>query len=342
MSTENVLGEKMFRFLRRNACQERGGEEECFCEFAKAWLGNVKFHVKESSYVKYYNLVENHILPQLGQVKITDFTTKLVEDYIEEKLKNGKLRGKGGLSEKTVRDILVVLKEICLFARRQNVDFPCHLELIKVRAAEPEIQVLSYKEQMCLEEFLMEGDELTKTGILLSLYMGLRIGEVCALQRKHIRFDSGILEVRGTMQRIQDFSGNAGMKTKVVVTDPKSFSSKRDIPIPEFLMERLRKLEDSPEKVYLLSGEEENFVEPRTMENIFKSYLKQCRMRPINYHALRHTFATRCVENGVDVKSLSEILGHANVNITLNKYVHSSMDQKRRSMAKVCLVSECS
>lgn len=341
MSGENVLGEKMFRFLRRNAAWEKGGEEKYFGELAEAWLGNVKFHVKESSYVKYYNLVENHILPQLGQIKIENFTTKLVEDFIEEKLKNGKLRGNGGLSEKTVKDIFVVLKEICFFARRQNVEFPCHLELIKVRTVEPEIQVLSFKEQVCLEEFLMRDDEPVKTGILLSMYMGLRIGEVCALQRKHIRFDSGILEIRGTMQRIQDFNGGGEAKTKVVVTDPKSISSKRDIPIPGFLMERLRKFEDIPDTAYILSGDSENFVEPRTLENIFKSYLKQCRMKPIHYHGLRHTFATRCIENGVDVKSLSEILGHANVNITLNKYVHSSMDQKRRSMEKVCLISEC-
>lgn len=342
MSGENVLGEKMFRFLRWSVYQEKGDEDRCFGEFAGAWLRNVKFHVKESSYVKYYNLVENHILPQLGEVKISNFTTKLVEGFIEEKLKNGKLRGNGGLSEKTVKDIFVILKEICFFARRQNVEFPCHLELIKVRAVEPEIQVLSFQEQVCLEQFLMSDDELTKTGILLSLYMGLRIGEVCALQRKHIRFESGILEVRGTMQRIQDLSGSTGTKTKVVVTEPKSLSSKRDIPIPGFLLERLRKLENMPDTVYLLSGHSETFVEPRTLENIFKSYLKQCQMRPIHYHGLRHTFATRCVENGVDIKSLSEILGHANVNITLNKYVHSSMDQKRRSMEKICLISECS
>ena len=90
-----------------------------------------------------------------------------------------------------------------------------------------------------------------------------------------------------------------------------------------------------PQEAYILTGRSDKFVEPRSMENLFKRCLKECRMEEINYHALRHTFATRCIEAGFDVKSLSEILGHANVNITLNRYVHSSMEQKRVNMGKL-------
>lgn len=120
----------------------------------------------------------------------------------------------------------------------------------------------------------------------------------------------------------------------MVVTEPKSLSSVRDIPIPNFLMKRLETLRHLPEDAYLLTGSTEVFIEPRTMENILSRYLRECRIEGINYHALRHTFATRCVESGFDAKSLSEILGHSSVNITLNRYVHSSMEQKRKCMER--------
>ena len=137
------------------------------------------------------------------------------------------------------------------------------------------------------------------------------------------------------MQRIQNLDGEGKRKTKIIVTDPKSNSSVRDIPIPPFLMERLEGLKSLPEDAYLLTGSAERFIEPRTLEYTLKRYLQDCKMEHVNYHALRHTFATRCMEEGFDVKSLSEILGHSNVNITLNRYVHSSMEQKRKNMGKI-------
>lgn len=310
-------------------------EQMQFKTLAENWLNNVKLHIKESSYVKYHNIVKNHIIPGLGEIVISDFTTNVVEMFIEEKLTNGKKTGKGGLSEKTVKDILVVIKEICSLASSQNVILPCRLELIKIRSRQPEIHILERNEQMKLETLLLHDEDFIKTGVLMSLYMGLRLGEVCALKRKHILFHSGILQVRGTMQRIQNFEKERVNKTKIIITEPKTSSSVRDIPIPDFLMKRLKMIENISAQAYILTGTPERYIEPRTLENIFKSYLRQCEIGTINYHALRHTFATRCIESGFDVKSLSEILGHSNVNITLNRYVHSSMDQKRKNMERL-------
>ena len=190
-------------------------------------------------------------------------------------------------------------------------------------------------EDVELERFLMADNSLSRIGIQLSLYMGLRLGEVCALKRRHISYREALLQVRFTMQRIQDLSENAAKKTKIIVTEPKSSSSIRDIPIPDFLMERLQILRDMPRDAYILTGSTNFFIEPRTLENILKKYLRECRMEHTNYHVLRHTFATRCIEEGFDAKSLSEILGHSNVNITLNRYVHSSLEQKRKNMEKL-------
>lgn len=335
MASKFLFGKKLFGFIYGDESVEDGSREATLGAMAEQWLGNVRLHIKESSYVKYHNLVRNHITPDLGEVPLTAFTTELAENFIENKLKYGRLKGDGGLSEKTVRDILAVLKEIHSFAVCQGYGTPCHLELVKIRARTAEVCVLEKQEQQKLESVLFADRDPIKTGILLSLYMGLRLGEVCALKREHINLETGVLQIRGTMQRIQNLNTENGKKTKVIVTEPKSMASIRDIPIPEFLMERLQAIERLPEQAYILTGTTQQYIEPRTMENIFRAYLKQYRIKTINYHALRHTFATRCIEMGFDVKSLSEILGHTNVNITLNRYVHSSMEQKRKHMEKL-------
>lgn len=307
---------------------------------ALQWLENSKMRIKESSYVKYANMLQKHILPEMGEVRMKRLTTEMVERFVQGKLTCGKLDGNGGLSEKTVKDILVVLKAICQFAEQMDIEAPCRFHLIRIRQNDSEIHVLGKQEQKRLEEYLMEDDSLLKTGVLISLYMGLRLGEVCALKKNNILYNEEILQVRFTMQRIQNFENKESGKTKIIVTEPKSNCSVRDIPIPAFLMKRLKNLEDASDNAYVLTGLVNKYIEPRRMENILKKYLEECQLEVMNYHTLRHTFATRCIEEGVDVKSLSEILGHANVNITLNRYVHSSMEQKRRCMEKLLLQGE--
>lgn len=307
------------------------------------WLENSKMRVKESTYVKYVNLTSNHILPLLGDIEADRLTTDTIEQFVQSRLNAGNKQGKG-LAEKTVKDLLIVLKDICRYAALCDVNIPCRFELIRVRGNDSEIQVLDKHTQLRLERFLMRDVyNLRKTGILLSLCMGLRLGEICALRKGQILYKEGILQVRSTMQRIQNFNaevdwkGRENRKTRVIITSPKSACSVRDIPMPEFMVERLKRLKTSDDDVFVLTGTSKKFVEPRTYENIFKRYLAECNMDIVNFHALRHTFATRCIERGFDVKTLSEILGHANVNITLNRYVHSSMEQKRKWMSEMTL-----
>lgn len=306
--------------------------------WAKEWLEGVRLRVKESSYVKYCNLLQNHILPELGEWTADQLTTGAIERFVQQKLEHGRKDGTGGLSEKTVKDILNTLKEVCLYAANWDLEIPCHFEQIKIRRRDGEVRILTRQKQLELAQFLVRDNSLTKLGILLSLYMGLRLGEVCALQRGCISYHEGVLSVRSTMQRIQNLKEEEPKrkkKTRIIITEPKSSSSVRDIPIPPFLLKRLEPLKDLPENAYVLTGSESRFIEPRTLENILKRYLQECELEGVNYHVLRHTFATRCIEDGFDVKSLSEILGHASVNITLNRYVHSSLEQKRKHMEKV-------
>ena len=170
-------------------------------------------------------------------------------------------------------------------------------------------------------------------GILVCLFTGLRVGEICALRWEDISFLDHTIHVHQTLQRIQD-RNNSEHKTRIVVTTPKSACSIRTIPVPEDLIVLLESYKTSSTG-YILTNSDQEFLEPRTMQNHFKKALRKSSVDPANYHSLRHTFATRCIELGFDVKSLSEILGHASVTITMNRYVHPSMELKKENMQRL-------
>ncbi|MGN0575017.1 MAG: site-specific integrase, partial [Ruminococcus sp.] len=163
---------------------------------------------------------------------------------------------------------------------------------------------------------------------LLSLFMGLRIGELCGLKWEDVNFQHKTLHIRRTIQRIS--SANSSRKTKVVISTPKSDTSFRDIAIPDFLMEYFEMFRNEA-NFFILSGADKP-VEPRTMQYRYKKILRSAEIEVHNYHKLRHTFATNCAEKGFDVKTLSVILGHSSVNLTLNRYVHPDYTHERRLM----------
>lgn len=299
------------------------------------WLKAVQINVKESTYARYYQLVKTHISPILGKYSVEKLSSSLLEQYTNSLLKSGRLDGTGGLSPKTVSDILTVIKSSLKYARNNEYLVKCKTENITVKKTVQEIQVLSVNEQTILKNHLIFDINETKFGVLLCLYTGIRIGELCALRWEHLDLKRGILSIRETMQRIKNVSNSDGSKTHITITSPKSACSIRDIPLPLFLIELAKDLESSP-KSFVLTGSKTKFIEPRTLQNRFKKIVSKCDIPEINYHILRHTFATRCIEVGFEIKSLSEILGHANVNITLNRYVHSSFELKQENMEKLC------
>lgn len=306
-----------------------------YSEILKMWLLSTKNHVKESTFSRYNHLVERHIQSFLGGYQIGEISNALLEKYIDHLLQCGRLDGSGGLSPKSVSDILVVIKRSMRYAQENNHLVICSTAGLSVKRSRNNMRVLSKIEQRQLEYVLMQDMDLTKFTVLLCLYTGIRIGEACALRWEHIRLDSGILEVRETMQRIQA-PQNMASKTRIIITEPKSASSNRDIPLPRFLMQYAVQFQ-ADRNAFVLTGEKNQFIEPRTLQNRFRNYVKTSGIEHANYHALRHTFATRCVELGFEIKSLSEILGHSNVNITLNKYVHSSFELKKKNMERLNL-----
>ena len=301
-----------------------------------SWLQSTRTSIKESTFAKYSQIIDRHIRPALGQYPTDKISTQLIEGFLQQQLLAGRIDGNGGLSSKTVTDMLTVIKESLRYAQDTGSNISCNLHRLSIKKKEREMRVLTLEEQQSLVRVLLTETDLYKLGVMLALYTGIRIGELCALQWENLCVSSSILKVRRTLQRIQDRSVGATTKTKIIITEPKSPCSVRDIPLPTFLAEIAQRFEAAP-KAYVLTGDKNKYVEPRTMQNKFKKYLLEANISDVNFHATRHTFATRCIEVGFDVKTLSEILGHANVNITLNRYVHSSFELKRSNMNKLSL-----
>lgn len=305
-------------------------------QILNAWLQSTRINIKESTYARYFRLIETHIRPPLGKYPVCKISTQLIEGVIRDQLGNGRLDGKGGLSPKTVTDMLTIIKSSIEYARYNGFSVICDLRRLTIKKNDKEMRVLTRAEQSALVKVLLADTDRYKFGVLLSLYTGIRIGELCALRWEDINIPAATLKVRKTMQRIQDTGVGAASKTKVIITEPKSRCSIRDIPLPQFIVDTAGRFADHP-KAFVLSGDKNRYVEPRTMQNHFKAYVKESKIEDANYHALRHTFATRCIEVGFEIKTLSEVLGHANVNITLNRYVHSSFDLKCANMNKLSL-----
>lgn len=289
--------------------------------------------IKETSYIKYCNLLKRYILPKLGQCRLCQLTFSKVEAFAQYLLSKGGSHG-SGLSAKTVTDTLSVLKGLLRYAANQYGLAFCDLRQINIHAKERQMRVLSHQEQEKLVHYLSENPNLKNTGILIALFTGVRIGELCALKWESIHLDTEVIHIAHTMQRMQKLENKEVAKTHILITAPKSACSIREIPIPGFLVEILKR-QVRTDPCFLLSGSAERQIEPRNLQNHFKNVLKKAGIAPANFHALRHTFATRSIELGFDIKSLSEILGHANVNITLNKYVHPSMKLKKENMEKL-------
>ena len=296
-------------------------------DIAIKWLDDLKTTRKKSTIAKYQNQLKCHIIPFLGTISIDKVTNEDIISFSSHLLR------KEGLAPKTTADILSRMKSIRKYAIIQGHPVGFHPDCICIPQSFEEIRVLTISEEEKLLKYLRTHHDLTSLGILICLFTGIRIGELCALMWNDISISEKELYIRRTMQRLQDFDGTTGKKTYICIDEPKSRCSIRTVPIPDNIINTLAEAYVSDG--YILTGQSHQFVEPRTMENRFKTILTACDISDANYHALRHTYATRCVEAGVDIKVLSEILGHANVNITLNRYVHPTMKFKHDSINKL-------
>ena len=305
-------------------------EQPLLKNIATQWLEELQLIRKKSTVIKYRGQLQKYIIPAFGNMRMNEIDNKSLTSF-SRSLLTGRLGRK--LSPRTVADILSRMKSIRKFALLQGYEVKYVASSMSIPQIENNIRVLTIREQEALTHYLLSKLDSTNLGILLCLATGLRIGEICALKWDDISLSDQELHVKRTMQRLQNLAENIEAKTCIEIGEPKSKCSIRSIPLPNSIVNLLRT--SYTKGTYILTGQTSYFIEPRTMENRFKKILKICGIEKASFHTLRHTFATRCIEFGFDIKSLSEILGHASVNITLNRYVHPSMKLKRDNMNKL-------
>lgn len=292
------------------------------------WLLDKKNYIKESTYANYSTNIFNHIIPKLGHYYLKDINHKIIQEFLLDLSKNGNKSNDSGLSEKTIKDIAIIVKGSIKKAINDNLIDYIELSFNYPKTHKDEKNyILTKSEQNKITNYSIENLSNKNLGILISLYSGLRIGEVCALRWENIDFKKGILTVNTTIQRIYIKDKEKNL-SKVIITAPKTKNANRDIPINNCFLNILKNFKGTDNE-YIISGSEK-YIEPRTYRKYFEKVLKINKLKHINFHSLRHTFATNCISAGVDYKTVSELLGHANVNITLNLYVHPRMSQKKK------------
>lgn len=295
---------------------------------AERFLADKQDKLKQSTLARYAYMLEHYILPAFGAILICQLTANQISDFL--------LRlQKGGLSGKSARDVGVLLKSILRYsAKKLDCTSPgLAVELPAYRRKQ--IDIFYPDEIQRLAQKIMDKPTTAGIGILLTLNTGLRLGELCALQYKDIDLRNGVIHITKTVQRIR-----SGDCTCLMVLPPKSDSARRTIPLPGDMAALLKKIIQSHPngENYLLTGKSAP-MEPRTMQYQYRTLLKAAGIPYRNFHVLRHTYASRCVERGVDVKSLSEMLGHADVRTTLQVYVHSSLEHKMRVIQSICFLA---
>ena len=302
-----------------------------FSALAEQWLASVSYGVKESTLAHYDYTLQRYLLPVFGAWKVHGLDEQRLEQGMLEVIspKSGNHKPLGASS---ARECLSILRRICKYAAHLRLMRPVEI-LVKLPQFERvQTKPLSVQEQACLRDFVLEHPTTRKAGLLLQMQLGLRIGEVCGLQWGDFDLSAGVLTIRRTVSRIYCRDGH----TKVLIQTPKTRSSGREIPIPQELSTLLQRLHGgASEETWFLSGNAEKPVEPRCYRKSVQLYLRQAAVRKVHPHTLRHTFATTCLQAGCDIKTLSELLGHADPNITLRRYVHSNMNRKRRELERV-------
>ncbi len=292
-----------------------------FRKLYSEWFRSVSITIKESTACNYQMKAEKHLIPFFGDFPCAEIDHDRVIDFIEQKRKEN-------LSDRYIADIIVLIKSVFKYgSRKYHHRNP--IDGLKISVPRNrEVKLLDSDQYIHLQKTIAAEETGTSAAIALAMATGLRIGELCALQWKDIDLAKRVITVSKTIQRIK--SRDTVSKTRLVITTPKTDSSIRVIPLPDCVVSVIEKFKSS-DNSYLLSGTCSP-VEPRTLQYRFRRILDNAELPSVHFHSLRHMFATACIQHGMDVKTLSEILGHSSIETTLNRYVHSSFEQKIKAI----------
>lgn len=295
-------------------------------EIAAAWKEYKRPYVKQSTMAAYVLILENHILPTFGEDN--SLPEQSVQAFVLHKIESG-------LSTKSVKDILIVLKMVMKFGVKKEWMTYYEWDIKYPPSSENKVlDVLSVTNHRKILNRIQSHFTFMGLGIYISLSTGLRIGEICALKWSDINVTDGILTVNRTIERIYIIEGEK-KHTELVINTPKTKNSCREIPMNKELLGMLKPLKKVVNDDYYILTNDERPTEPRTYRNYYKRLMEKLDIPKLKYHGLRHSFATRCIEVGCDYKTVSVLLGHSNISTTLNLYVHPNMEQKKRCIDKV-------
>lgn len=306
-------------------------ENTQFKTLINTWLDKKKPMIEVSTHASFTLISENHLIPKFGKMKIGKIRETDIQEYISELYVNGRLDGTGGLTVKTIRDIILVLRLALEYAYKERIIPLLNWDLIeypKDTSVKRIISLSKDQEQQLVQCIYMNLNRKT-AGILIALFTGIRIGELCGIQMQDISLGEKTISINKTVQRVYD---KKKKESYIYIGSPKTKSSVRIIPVPSLLMNIIKKYYTDNPNQFFLTGKTKP-TEPRTYREFFARFLKKHNLPKVKFHELRHTFAVRAIEiPDFDIKSLSEILGHKNVSFTLNVYGRANMQQKVKCM----------
>jgi len=288
----------------------------------KSFIEELSLRAKPSTVSSYNALAKNHFLSKFENRDITTITEEeLISHILDEKEK--------GLSPKSIYDITVFINSFFLFAYKKKL-IEARIHITAPKLSQPNIDTFSENDKQKIQGHILNDMSPCGLAILLCLFTGIRLGEICSLKWSNIDLKEKYIFVDSTIERIGNLDAEQKTKTKIIIDTPKSEKSIRQIPIPNCLLNLLTRLK-CDDDCYVATGTT-SFMEPRLMQKKYKALLSSVPVKYKKFHVLRHTFATDACKNGMNIKILSEILGHADIKTTLQLYIHTSMEQKRKEI----------
>lgn len=295
------------------------------------WLEHyIKPSAKEKTLFYYTVIIEKHLIPNIGEYNLEELTPFLLQQYVTNLTQKGNLRNGEGLAANTVNSIITVLQ--CSLRQAYElgmVDSYTADKIKRPKSKEKQITCFTPEEQKKIEKAVCADKRVKMFGVLLTLYTGLRIGELLALEWTDVDFKKGEINV---IHSCHDSKKDG--KYCRICEEPKTETSKRIVPIPKQLIPIMREVKKINRSRYVV-GDGEKVISIRSYQYSFSLLLKKLGIPHKGFHSLRHTFATRALECGMDVRTLSEILGHKNPTVTLNRYAHSLLSHKHAAMDRL-------
>lgn len=299
-----------------------------YTQWLEEWLSMIKPTVKLSTFKQYSYFVERVVLPDLGGYDLNGLSLRVIQSYVT-KLTNH-------YSPRSTKSIVSVIKRSLQSAEDANVLETNMSRRVQYKCCRSvEHKYLSLREQRTLENCVYELAVPKFYGIILSLYTGLRIGELLALRWINVDMSNEIIHVQYTSR--DSYTDRGYVK---VLDVPKTATSRRDIPIPPNCMELLSRMKSQSRGEFIIYGRYGRPVSIRSYQKSFALLLQRIKLPPMGFHSLRHTFATRALEVGMDVKTLSEILGHSSASVTLNVYAHTRPEHMREMLNKLSRIMD--